>query len=363
MDVKHIERSARWGQRALPTPFQLRDLGSSFFNLHLECPSLFIAPPVDSVAGLCHSAPSFMDIFGSGIPLGRYFGINVRLHWTFLLYAYWRASEWGNWGYGLAFVLGIYFCILLHEFGHSLAARWCDGEANDILLWPLGGLAFVRPAFHPTAHLITAAAGPFVTLVLAMALWWAARLAGVYLDSRLAAHFLLMLSVTNWFLLVFNLIPAFPMDGGRILRDTLWHWMSLEKATTIAIWVSRVFAFGLIGFALVPLTQGEGPNFMLLLIGGFVLLQGARERAMVAYESSAVHHFSIRDRIKRGRRQRAFRQAVTELSRTTVTSAFHRCAVCGRTENDVPTLDFRVCSDCANGEEYCQEHLENHKHV
>src|SRR6266481_1265189 len=107
-----------------------------------------------------------MDFFGYGIPLGRYFGINVRLHFTFLLFAYYRVMQFGNFAFGFAYVAGLYVCILLHEFGHALAARWCDGEANDILLWPLGGLAFVRPAFNPTAHLITTVAGPFVTLVL-----------------------------------------------------------------------------------------------------------------------------------------------------------------------------------------------------
>jgi hypothetical protein len=170
-----------------------------------------------------------------------------------------------------------------------------------------------------------------------------------------------MLSVTNWFLLFFNLIPAFPMDGGRILRDTLWHWMSVEKATTVAIWVSRIFAFGMIAVALLPLTHGEKPSIMLLLIAGFVLLQGARERSMLAYEAGGIHDFSIRDRIKRGRRQRSFRQAVA--SQRNSAAAFHRCAACGRTEHDSPTLDFRVCSECVNGEEYCQEHLDNHKHL
>ena len=82
-----------------------------------------------------------MNFLTYGIPLGRYFGINVRLHFTFLVYAYYRVQEYHSPVLGLLFVAGIYACILLHEFGHALAARWCDGEANDILLWPLGGLA------------------------------------------------------------------------------------------------------------------------------------------------------------------------------------------------------------------------------
>jgi hypothetical protein len=101
----------------------------------------------------------------------------------------------------------------------------------------------------------------------------------------------------------------------------------------------------------------------LLLIAVFVLLQGVRERTMLAYESSGTHYFSIRDRLKRGRRQRAFRQAVTEHRYAAGSTAFHRCATCGRTERDSRELEFRVCADCRNGEEYCQEHLDNHTHV
>ena len=158
-----------------------------------------------------------MDFLGHGIPLGRYFGINVRLHFTLLIYAYLRATSFPDLGWGLAFVAGLYLCILLHEFGHALAARWCDGEANDILLWPLGGLAFVRPAFNPTAHLITTVAGPFVTLVLWLAFSALSRvLSGMSHVPWMVQVYVNSLSGLNLWLLLFNLIPAFPMDGGRI---------------------------------------------------------------------------------------------------------------------------------------------------
>jgi Zn-dependent protease len=304
-----------------------------------------------------------MDFLSMGIPIGRYFGINVRLHFTFLIYAFWRATQFEHLWLGIAFILGLYLCILLHEFGHALAARWCDGDANEILLWPLGGLAYVRPAFHPTAHLITTVAGPFVTFVLWLVFWGVAASLRrfVALDSEALVYvyvFVAAMSALNLWLLIFNLIPAFPMDGGRILRDTLWHWMSAEAATRIAVNVSRVIAVvGGIGWAL--LAQDFWPLILML----FILLQSAHEQQIVAWEAMAPYSFSLRERLKRGRRQREFRSAVRQRVRAEAATAFHRCAVCGRTEEDSPTLDFRVCTGCSGYEEYCAEHIDNHRHT
>ena len=294
-----------------------------------------------------------MNFLAYGIPLGRYFGINVRLHFTFLIYAYYRVQEYHSPVFGLFFVAGIYLCILLHEFGHALAARWCDGEANDILLWPLGGLAFVRPAWDPTAHLITTVAGPFVTFVLWLTLK-ALTSVGMPPVVRLFLH---DLSVFNLYNLLFNLIPAFPMDGGRIFRDGLWHWMSAETATRIAVWVSRGIAIAAAVFAIYA---GE---FFFLLFPAFIFMQTMHEQQIVAIESRGASGFSIRDRLRRGRKQREFRQAVREHIKVAEALTFHRCETCGLTELTAPTMDFRVCPECVNGQEYCREHLDAHKHV
>ena len=295
-----------------------------------------------------------MNFLSYGIPLGRYFGINVRLHFTFLIYAYYRIQEYHNPVFGLCFVAGIYLCILLHEFGHALAARWCDGEANDILLWPLGGLAFVRPAWDPTAHLITTVAGPFVTLVLWLALKLLAR---VVTPLPAVAIFLDDLSVFNGFILLFNLIPAFPMDGGRILRDGLWHWMSAETATRIAVWVSRGIAIIAAGFAI------YAGQYFFLLFPAFIFMQTLHEQQIIALEArGAAYGFSVRERFRRGRKQREFRQAVRQHIQTEETLAFHRCESCGATEVTAPTMDFRVCPDCPSGHEYCRDHLDAHTH-
>jgi Zn-dependent protease len=311
---------------------------------------------------LCDSA-RIMDFLGTGIPLGRYLGINVRLHFTFLIFAYWRITEYAKQiglGFGIAFVLGLYACILLHEFGHALAARWCDGEANDILLWPLGGLAFVRPAFHPTAHLITTVAGPFVTLML----WLGLSAATVAMHQFPLSHgafelflFLVTMRDVNLVLLLFNLIPAFPMDGGRMLRDTIWHFTSVDTATTIAVWVSRVIAVAGAVFAI------SRQDWWLLVFPVFIFMQSMREQAIVALEAGGQQQFSIRERLARGRRQSAWHSTMRAHQAEQAAATFHRCAICGQTEIESPHMDFRVCTDCSNGTEYCREHLDTHVHV
>ena len=302
-----------------------------------------------------------MDFLNSGIPIGRYFGISVRLHFTFLIYAFYRLQDYDNKLLGLAFVVGVYVCILLHEFGHALAARWCDGEANEILLWPLGGLAFVRPAWSPTAHLITTVAGPFVTLVLWLVFVSAAMVMRGYVDfanENLIYVYLYVssLAALNFWLLMFNLIPAFPMDGGRILRDTLWHFMSAEKATHIAIIVSRMIAVAGAAWAI------AAGQYWIILLALFVFTQCSHEQQVVAYEAGGAYQFSLRERLRRGRRQRTFQRGVRDLQRAEE-SPFHRCAVCGVTEREAPRMEFRVCTECADGREYCDRHIDSHHHV
>jgi hypothetical protein len=240
-----------------------------------------------------------------------------------------------------------------------------------------------RPAFHPTAHLITTVAGPFVTFVLWLGLGFASVTVKHLLPSLIVTREMMMLfSSYNLLLLIFNLVPAFPMDGGRILRDVLWHWMHIERATDIAVFVSRLLAVLIVFLVVVPANAWLEPalrlglpaalvffaadlsgDYWMILMAAFIFLQGIRERQYLAYEAGGVYGFSIRDRLRRGRRQRAFKAAVAESGQTSTTTAFHRCAACGRTEHDAPALEFRVCPDCQGGEEYCTEHLEAHQHV
>ncbi len=290
-----------------------------------------------------------MNFFGLSFPMGRFAGIEVRVHFTFFLYAF--SLLWGhnNVLFGAILILGLYLSILLHEFGHALAARWCDGDARQIVLWPLGGLAMVRPLFNPTAHLITAAAGPMVSLVLFAGFTLLTHLlpSAFWMQWPILYGLTSELAQLNGMLLFFNLIPAFPMDGGRILRDTLWHWIGVERATNTAVFLSRVLAG--VGIAAGIFFQA----YQLSILALFIFLLCSAEQNALLWEGP-VMPFSIRERLKRGRRQRAFFGAVARAEQAPIVEGFHRCAVCGRTEIESPEEIFRVSSD---GHEYCARHL------
>jgi Zn-dependent protease len=302
-----------------------------------------------------------MDFLNYGVPVGTYRGIEVKLHFTFLIFAFSRVASFGHLGYGLAYVGGLYGCILLHEFGHALAARWCDGEADRILLWPLGGLAYCRPAFNPTAHLITTVAGPFVTLVLWLVFAGLKMLLLTLPEPSESIGFVFWfverMRALNLWLLIFNLIPAFPMDGGRMLRDTIWHFMSAEKATKIAVTVSQTLASAAVAWAV------YSQNYWIILLAAFIFIQSMNEKAVVGFEGGGTYQFSVRERLRRGSRRRQFHRGVAAVQRERAATAFHECATCGLTEKDDPAMDFRVCSDCSNGQEYCRAHLDSHSHV
>lgn len=234
-----------------------------------------------------------MSFFALSFPMGTFAGIAVRIHITFLLYAFMRLSGApGRYGEELLFLLVLYASILLHEFGHALAARWCDGEARLIVLWPLGGLAFVRPRFHPTAHLITSAAGPAVTLALVVISWLLGQLRPWFLTDAVQTYALLRdVMWLNGLLLVFNLIPAFPMDGGRILRDILWYKLGVKRATRTAVFLSRLTSGCAVAWAL---SRGD---YHLAILAGFIFTMSGGEQA--GAEQEEIQPFSIRERLNR----------------------------------------------------------------
>src|SRR6516165_8940743 len=149
------------------------------------------------------------NLTAGSFPLFRVAGIQVYVHWAWLLVAY----------------LAIFGIVLLHEFGHALACRQVGGEANRIVLWALGGAAFVQPPPRPGAHLWCIAAGPLVNVILVPvtgAAFWFAHRAGLGNEYPDFEHFLLSIAVINVFPLIFNLLPIYPLDGGRILQALLW---------------------------------------------------------------------------------------------------------------------------------------------
>jgi Zn-dependent protease/CBS domain-containing protein len=225
------------------------------------------------------------------IPLGRLFGIGVYLHFTFILfllfagYVTWTSTH--NLGaavLGVSFLALLFLCVLLHEFGHALAARRYGIATSDITLLPIGGLARLeRMPEQPAQELVIALAGPAVNVVIAALLFLWLRLAGNYaplaefaLGSGPVLH---RLMVVNLFLVAFNLLPAFPMDGGRVLRALLSAWLGRPRATAIAANIGQGLAIvlGLLGFFYNPL---------LIFIGIFVFLGAQAEASQVEAESS-----------------------------------------------------------------------------
>ncbi|MCZ6792280.1 MAG: M50 family metallopeptidase, partial [Planctomycetota bacterium] len=149
----------------------------------------------------------------------------------------------------------IFLCILLHELGHCYAARTQGGNAEEIVLWPLGGLAFVTAPYTPRSQLIVAAGGPAVTLLIALVAWPLFWLSRSYFPSIYAFPYVgqaaFVLVYLNTFLLVFNLVPLYPLDGGRIFHAILWGYFDRKhghgavgymKATIATVWASRVTA-------------------------------------------------------------------------------------------------------------------------
>lgn len=309
---------------------------------------------VDKWAKRRYGAPS-MNLAAGSFFIGRWFGINVKVHFLLLFFAAWQIVDLvnylqkagaGNLWIAPVFVFGIFFSILLHEFGHSLACKLFKGEADEIILWPLGGLALCRPPFHPTAHLITTVAGPLVTLVIWLLLDRVFPLvasASFYYSP--SGYVIRMLAGLNGFLLLFNCLPAFPMDGGRAIRDVLWHIVGHRKATVFAVWLGRITAGGVILFGLM---QG---SFMLMLIGAFVLRSNWDIEQVIALDHAGASGYSLKEHFQHAKRQKTFKREMAEAN----AGNLHECFVCKRTEASDPALEFRVSS--LDDEEYCMEHL------
>jgi Zn-dependent protease/CBS domain-containing protein len=214
----------------------------------------------------------------------RVAGIEVRIHLTFLLLLGWIAFTYYRIGgvtaavEGLILILALFLCVLLHEFGHAFAAKRFGIDTPDITLLPIGGVARLqRMPDKPWQELVVALAGPAVNVVIAgvLILFLAPRmdLGDRQNLERPSVALLAKLAEWNVTLVLFNLVPAFPMDGGRILRALLAMTMNAARATQIAAWIGQALAFV---FALIGLFG----NPLLLFIALFVYLGASQEASM-----------------------------------------------------------------------------------
>jgi Zn-dependent protease len=197
--------------------------------------------------------------------IGKIAGIDIKIHLTFFFILIWFGlSAYMNGGSitaamtNVLLILALFLCVILHEFGHALTARLFGIHTRDITLLPIGGIARLENMPEdPKEELLVSAAGPAVNVVISAGLFSGLLLSGFFsqpLDAALLNNFWLQLLVANVTLVLFNLIPAFPMDGGRVLRSILALRMDGVKATRIAANIGRGLAIlmGIAGFFVNP---------------------------------------------------------------------------------------------------------------
>lgn len=214
------------------------------------------------------------------VPILRIAGIQLRIHVTFLLliawlgYGYYRSGGSAAAALGITFILLLFLCVVLHEFGHAIAAKGYGINTPDITLLPIGGVARLeRMPDKPMQELVVALAGPAVNVIIALCLFLVIGTRG-HVDPRTAMRsgdLLVNLFTINIWLVLFNLLPAFPMDGGRVLRALLATRLSYARATQVAASVGQAFAFVFGLFGLIS------QNYMLVFIALFVYIGASQE--------------------------------------------------------------------------------------
>ena len=230
---------------------------------------------------------------GWSLPIFRVAGIQLRIHITFLLLIGWLAfGYYAEGGSAVAasrvlFILLLFLCVVLHEFGHAFAAKAFGINTPDITLLPIGGVARLeRMPEEPVQELIIAVAGPMVNVVIALGLFVAGGSQSFLYPSTLEEGGLIAQLLTiNILLVLFNLLPAFPMDGGRVLRALLAIRMPYARATQVAASIGQGFAFvfGFIGLIWNP---------FLIFIALFVYI-GASQEAALAQMKDVSRRFPV----------------------------------------------------------------------
>ncbi len=207
------------------------------------------------------------------IRLFRFAGIDLYLHWSWFLVAAYeiqtRKGSYSSVTWNVLEYLALFLIVMLHEFGHALACRQVGGRANQIVLWPLGGVAYVDPPPRPGATLWSIAAGPLVNVALLPFLYGVVaqcRSQG-WAETRPDLYGLMgMIWSINLYLLIFNILPIYPLDGGQILRSLLWFVLGRARSLMVATILGLV---GVAGFIVLALWR---QNLWLGVISVFILM-------------------------------------------------------------------------------------------
>jgi Zn-dependent protease len=238
--------------------------------------------------------------------LARIAGVDINLHLTFLLLLPFGAFLWGSqYGaqgavFGMLMIILLFTCVTLHELGHALAARGVGIPVKEIQLLPIGGLAVMgKPITKPMDELVIALAGPFVNLLIIVGLLVASVGSGMFntltpeqivaaVGAPSVQGAVLWLLQANILLVLFNMIPAFPMDGGRVLRAGLALAMGMPRATVIASAVGQ-------GLAILLGLWGFFSGNLLLVAGAIFIFLGARQEAVAAQVLGVLSGLRVRD--------------------------------------------------------------------
>ena len=223
------------------------------------------------------------------IRLFRFAGIDLYLHWSWFLVAFYgisrRAVNYSSMAWPVLEYLSLFAIVLLHEFGHALACRSVGGQANQIVLWPLGGVAYVSPPLRPGAVLWSIAAGPLVNVVLVPILgvaWALGVAAGWGATIPNAYTFIQTVFIINCVLLGFNLLPVYPLDGGQILQALLWFVFGRARSLMITVVIGFIGGACLILAAIRVQDLWFGILCVFILINCWGGLRQARVLARVA---------------------------------------------------------------------------------
>lgn len=260
-------------------------------------------------------------------PIGRWDGITIRIHLLFLIFTIGMVARGMSGGYAAAALLMqvlLFVSVLLHEFGHCYAGRRVGGDASEIMLWPLGGLANVDVPFTPRAHLLTTLGGPAVNLVICLicgtfllitgwlppvsptwdwaffpqlARWQTGELVSLHeslpaaegrswftamFGAPAVALFLARWFYVNWMLFWFNiLLVGFPLDGGRILQCVLWRYFGHTQATRVAVFSGWIIALLLTLYVMVTFEGSTGADKLMLFFLALFIYQACRQEMLM----------------------------------------------------------------------------------
>lgn len=206
-------------------------------------------------------------------------GIDVFVHWSWLLVAAYeinaRAGSYSSIVWNVLEYLALFAIVTTHEFGHALACRQVGGVANQIVLWPLGGVAYVDPPQRPGAVLWSIVAGPLVNVVLIPVLFGLYVAFPVSVSPDLHA-FLLAVNWTNLVLLLFNVLPIYPLDGGKILWALLWFGLGRARSLYVAVVIGFIGMAAFLGYAYLQKSTWLGILAVFMLLNCWSGLQQAR---------------------------------------------------------------------------------------